>query len=573
MMVGAAGGKRVVKAPTGTTISCRGWLQEAALRMIMNNLDPDVAERPDDLVVYGGSGQGRTELGSASTRSSRRSGTSATTRRSSCSRGSPSPCSRPTVTRRACSSRTRTSCGDWATWDDFRDLEREGPHDVRPDDGRQLDLHRHAGHPPGHVRDLRRARAAALRREPRGQVRADRRHGRHGRRAAAGGHHERRRVPRASRSTRTASSKRIATRLLRHGRRLASTKRSTSCATPSREKRPLSVGLLGNCADVLPGTRAARRQARRRHRPDVRARPAQRATSRPACRSRRRSSFARSDPERYVARSMASMADHVRAMLDFLRARLGRVRLRQQPPRSGARRPASRTPSTIRASCRPIIRPLFCRGKGPFRWVALSGDPRGHQEDRRRSSSGLFPDDARAGPLDPPRAREGRASRGCRPGSAGSATASGRGSGSPSTTRWRPGSFARPIVIGRDHLDSGSVASPYRETESMLDGTDAIADWPILNALVNAVAGATWVSFHHGGGVGIGNSLHAGMVVVADGTPEARRAPRARAHDRSRHGRRAPRRRRVRSRDGVRAEELDQDAHGEVGDGNADARR
>ena len=163
------------------------------------------------------------------------------------------------------------------------------------------------------------------------------------------------------------------------------------------------------------------------------------------------------------------------------------------------------------------IRPLFCEGKGPFRWAALSGDP----EDIRRTDEAileLFPDNEPLRTWITHGAGAGRTSRACRPGSAGSATASATRPGCGST-RWSPpASCAAPIVIGRDHLDCGSVASPYRETEAMLDGSDAIADWPLLNALVNTASGATWVSIHHGGGVGMGRSIHAGQVCVADGT-------------------------------------------------------
>ena len=188
------------------------------------------------------------------------------------------------------------------------------------------------------------------------------------------------------------------------------------------------------------------------------------------------------------------------------------------------------------------IRPLFCEGKGPFRWVALSGDPADIARTDRAVLE-LFPENAGAAPL----AQAGRAkrarSRACPRASAGSATASATEAGLAFNELVRTGEVKAPIVIGRDHLDCGSVASPNRETEAMKDGTDAVADWPILNALVNAVNGASWVCFHHGGGVGIGYSLHAGQVIVADGTDAAARAARARAHLGPGHGRAAPRRR------------------------------
>ena len=185
------------------------------------------------------------------------------------------------------------------------------------------------------------------------------------------------------------------------------------------------------------------------------------------------------------------------------------------------------------------IRPLFCRGIGPFRWAVLSGDPADIDAIDRELAS-LFPDDAllqRWLELAPGRvAFQGLPARICWLGYGDRAKA-----GLAINELVRSGAVSAPVVIGRDHLDSGSVASPYRETEAMRDGSDAIADWPILNALVNVAAGATWVSVHHGGGVGIGNSIHAGMVVVADGTRRRGGAARARAHDRPGHGRRAAR--------------------------------
>ena len=211
---------------------------------------------------------------------------------------------------------------------------------------------------------------------------------------------------------------------------------------------------------------------------------------------------------------------HVRAMLDAAGARRGDVRLRQQHPRAGRSRPASSDAFDIPGFVPEYVRPLFCEGKGPFRWAALSGDPGGHSRDRSA------------------RARDVRARRARSAAGFGMARERVAFQGLPARIFWlgygerarfglalndlvRRGVVKAPIVIGRDHLDTGSVASPNRETEGMRDGSDAIADWPVLNALLNTSSGATWVSVHHGGGVGIGYSLHAGMVVVADGTREA----------------------------------------------------
>ncbi|MFI5274163.1 MAG: urocanate hydratase, partial [Ktedonobacterales bacterium] len=226
----------------------------------------------------------------------------------------------------------------------------------------------------------------------------------------------------------------------------------------------------------------------------------------------------RTDPDEYERHSLASMADHVRAMLDF--DEMGAVvfdygnNLRGQALRVGVE-DAMHFPGFVPA----FVRPLFCRGKGPFRWVALSGDP----ADIRRTDEailGLFPEDESLHRwIQMAQAKiqfQGLPARICWLGYGERDKA-----GLAFNELVRSGEVSAPIVIGRDHLDSGSVASPYRETESMRDGSDAIADWPILNALLNTASGASWVSYHHGGGVGIGYSLHAGVVVVADGTDEA----------------------------------------------------
>ena len=225
-----------------------------------------------------------------------------------------------------------------------------------------------------------------------------------------------------------------------------------------------------------------------------------------------------SDPERYMAEARRSMGEHVQAMLD-LKARGAVVfdygnNIRAEAQKAGVAN-AFDFPGFVPA----YIRPLFCEGKGPFRWAPL-GRPRRPARDRRGGARDAFRTTQRSHAGSGWRASASRP-RACRRASAGSATASARGSAWSSTSSSAAARVKAPIVIGRDHLDAGSVASPNRETEAMRDGSDAVADWPILNALLNAVAGATWVSVHHGGGVGIGYSIHAGMVVVADGTPEA----------------------------------------------------
>ncbi len=283
-------------------------------------------------------------------------------------------------------------------------------------------------------------------------------------------------------------------------------------------QEPKSIGVLGNAAEVLPEL------VLRGVRPDVVTdqTPAHDPLSYiPAGLSIEQATALRqSDPAAYSRRAMASMAAHVRAMLDFQRQ--GAVvfdygnNLRQQAFNAGVK-DAFNYPGFVPA----YIRPLFCEGKGPFRWVALSGDP----QDIYTTDEVIlreFPQDehlARWIRLAQKKVQfQGLPARICWLGYGERARA-----GLAFNELVRQGQVQAPIVIGRDHLDGGSVASPNRETEGMRDGSDAIADWPLLNALINAVGGATWVSIHHGGGVGIGYSIHAGQVVVADGTPEAAR--------------------------------------------------
>jgi urocanate hydratase len=223
-------------------------------------------------------------------------------------------------------------------------------------------------------------------------------------------------------------------------------------------------------------------------------------------------------PERYVERSMASIACHVEAML-ALRARGAVTFDYGNNMRAQAKRAGVENAFDIPGFVPEYVRPLFCEGKGPFRWVALSGDPDDILATDQAALDMFSDDEALCRWIRMARARvkfQGLPARICWLGYGDRARFGHR-----INELVRTGVVKAPIVIGRDHLDAGSVASPYRETEGMLDGSDAIADWPVLNALLNASAGATWVSVHHGGGTGIGYSLHAGMVIVADGTREA----------------------------------------------------
>jgi urocanate hydratase len=290
----------------------------------------------------------------------------------------------------------------------------------------------------------------------------------------------------------------------------------TRVRAAAAERRPLSVGLEGNAAEILP--ELARRGEHFDLVTDQTAAHDPLTGYIPAGLSVEDAAGLRvGDPEEYLRRARESIVRHVEGMLEYVR--LGSYvfdygnNLRGEA-HAGGLEEAFTYPGFVPA----YIRPLFCRGIGPFRWAALSGDE-ADIATIDETLRGLFPDDAalqRWLELAPGRvAFQGLPARICWLGYGDRARA-----GLAINELVRSGKVKAPVVIGRDHLDSGSVASPYRETEAMRDGSDAIADWPILNALLNVAAGATWVSVHHGGGVGIGNSLHAGMVVVADGTDE-----------------------------------------------------
>jgi urocanate hydratase len=505
---------RRIRALRGTTLVCKGWAQEAALRMLMNNLDPEVAERPDDLVVYGGSGKAArnwaafdaivdclTSLDHDETllvQSGKPVGVFRT---------------HPSAPRVLIANSLLVPA--WATWDTFRDLE---------DRGLTMYGQMTAGSwiyigSQGIVQGTYETLAAVARRHFGGSL-----SGRLVVTAGLGGMGGAQ--PLAAVMNGAAAlivevdpqriARRLATKYLDEATEnldeaLDRVRRWT------RDGVARSIGLLGNAADVLP-TLVARdivpdvvtdqtsaHDALNGYIPDGLSLP-------DALRLRQ------TNPDEYVERAMFSMARHVDAMLALKRR--GAVvfdygnNLRAQAQKAGLA-DAFEIPGFVVE----YIRPLFCEGKGPFRWAALSGDP----EDINvtdQAALEMFGDDeglVRWLTL----ARERVAFQGL-----------------PARILWlgygdrarfglrlnalvREGRVRAPLVIGRDHLDSGSVASPYRETEGMRDGSDAIADWPILNALLNASSGATWVSVHHGGGVGIGNSIHAGMVIVADGTLEA----------------------------------------------------
>ncbi len=507
---------RVVRAPRGTAISCRGWIQEAALRMLMNNLDPEVAERPGDLVVYGGTGRAARSWRAydAICTSLRRLDHDETLLVQS---GKPVGVFRTHEDAPRVLIANANLVGRWATWEVFRELERAGLTMYGQMTAGSWIYIGTQGILQGTYETFGAVGAAHYGGSLAGRIVLT------GGLGGMGGAQ-----PLAATMQGAAMlavevdphrlQRRLETRYLDVSTdSLEDAWRRVSAARERGEA--LSVGLLGNCADVLP------EMARRGWVPDVLT--DQTSAHDPlhgyvpaglsldaAARLRQ------SDPAVYVRRARASIAEHVRAMLALQRA--GAVtfdygnNIRTEAKDAGVD-DAFDIPGFVPA----YVRPLFCQGKGPFRWVALSGDP----EDLHRTDDlvlELFPGNehlTRWIRLARERvAFQGLPARICWLGMGERARF-----GVALNDLVRRGEISAPIVIGRDHLDTGSVASPFRETEAMRDGSDAIADWPILNALLNTASGASWVSFHHGGGVGIGNSLHAGQVIVADGTPAAGR--------------------------------------------------
>ena len=505
---------RTVRAPRGTEISCKSWQQEAALRMLMNNLDPEVAERPQDLVVYGGIGKAARNWAcyEAIVRSLRELGNDETLLVQS---GKPVGVFRthPEAPRVLISNSMLVPA--WATWEHFYELDRKGL---------MMYGQMTAGSwiyigTQGILQGTYETFAEAARQHFHGSLK-----GRIVLTAGLGG------MGGAQPLAATMNEGvMIAVEVDRHRieRRLETRYLDVMAETldealaqaraAAAEGRALSIGLLGNAADVLPEL------VRRGVVPDL-------VTDQTSAHDPlngyvpNRMSYEQalvlrqSDPAGYMAEARRSMGEHVQAMLD-LKARGSIVfdygnNIRAEAVKAGVLN-AFDFPGFVPA----YIRPLFCEGKGPFRWACLSGDA----DDLAATDEAVlatFPEDralARWIHLARERVRpQGLPSRICWLGYGERAKM-----GLAFNELVRSGRVKAPIVIGRDHLDAGSVASPNRETEGMRDGSDAVADWPILNALLNAVSGATWVSVHHGGGVGMGYSIHAGMVVLADGTPEA----------------------------------------------------
>jgi urocanate hydratase len=513
--VGRTSARGVIRAPRGTEISCRGWQQEAALRMIMNNLDPEVAERPEELVVYGGTGKAARnwDCFDAIVATLRRLGNDETLLVQS---GKPVAVFRTHESAPRVLIANSNLVGRWANWDTFRELERLG-----------LTMYGQmtAGSwiyigTQGILQGTFETFGAVAHRHFGGSLA-----GRFVLTAGLGGMGGAQ--PLAATMNEAAilavevdearASKRLETRYC--DRLTADLDEALSwIGEATAARRAVSVALIGNAAEVLPEL------VRRGVTPDVLTDQTSAHDTLngyvPAGRDLAAAAELRArDPKRYIAEATASIVDHVRAMLTMQER--GAVtfdygnNIRTVAYDAGLK-DAFAFPGFVPA----YVRPLFCEGKGPFRWVALSGDP----GDIARTDElvlELFPDDAhlrRWITMAGERVRfQGLPARICWLGQGDRARF-----GVAMNDLVASGELRAPIVIGRDHLDTGSVASPFRETEGMRDGSDAIADWPLLNAMLNVASGASWVSFHHGGGVGIGNSLHAGQVIVADGTPEMR---------------------------------------------------
>jgi urocanate hydratase len=505
---------REVRAPRGAERSCPGWPQEAALRMLMNNLDPEVAERPEDLVVYGGTGRAARswEAFDAIVRTLRTLEGDETLLVQS---GKPVGVFRTTPQSPRVLISNAMLVPRWADWETFRELERKGLTMYGQMTAGSWIYIGTQGILQGTYETLGELASQRFDGSLRGRVVLT---------AGLGG------MGGAQPLAVTMNEgialvvevdparieRRVKTRYL--DRSTDEVDEALRWVEEARQEgEATSIGLLGNAAETHPEL------VRRGFAQDV-------VTDQTSAHDplegyvpaglslEDAAELRRDEPEEYTRRAFDSMARQVEAMVAFMDA--GAVtfdygnNLRQGAERGGFSR-AYDYPGFVPA----FIRPMFCEGKGPFRWVALSGDPADILATDRAVAQ-LFPEDERLARwlrmAEERVAFQGLPARICW---------LGYGERHRAGLRFNElvasGEVSAPIVIGRDHLDAGSVASPYRETEGMRDGSDAVADWPILNALLNTAAGAHWVSVHHGGGVGIGNSIHAGMVVVADGSEDA----------------------------------------------------
>ena len=514
---------RTLRAPRGPELSCKGWVQEAALRMLHNNLDPDVAERPQDLVVYGGTGKAARSWDAFDVivRELRTLGNDETLLVQS---GKAVGRFRTTPDAPRVLIANSNLVGHWATWDEFRRLEALGLTMYGQMTAGSWIYIGSQGILQGTYETFVAARRAYLARTPDRAARGGRDGGVWVLTAGLGGMGGAQPLAAtmagmsclAIEVDPTRIAKRIETRYV--DERIDDLDQALARIERAREEgKPVSIGLCANAAEIYPELR------KRGIVPDL-------VTEQTSAHDplngyipagftlEEAATLRREDPEGYVERAKASMAEEVEAMLGF-KADGAEVFDYGNNIRQCAKEAGLASAFDILGFVPAYIRPLFCVGKGPFRWVALSGDPAdiAVTDEAVLAAVPDDPDLRRWMELARDRVKfQGLPSRICWLGYGDRAKV-----GLAFNELVRTGRVKAPIVIGRDHLDCGSVASPNRETEGMKDGSDAIADWAILNALVNTAAGASWVSFHHGGGVGMGMSLHAGMVVVADGTPEA----------------------------------------------------
>ncbi len=501
---------RRVRAPRGTTLTCRSWPQEAAFRMIKNNLDPEVAEHPDELVVYGGTGKAARDWASFDA-IGRTLTTLADDETLLVQSGRPVGVMRTHEWAPRVLIANSNLVPEWATWDEFRRLEALGLTMYGQMTAGSWIYIGTQGILQGTYETFAAVAAKRFGNSLSGTLTVT---------AGAGGMGGAQPLAVTMNGGAVLCADVDPSRIERrvHTRYLDTVAHSIDeavrLATEARANgEALSIGLVANAAELLPALAAM----------DVEVDVVTDQTSAhdpftyiPAGLSLADAAELRQgDPDEYVRRARASMVDHVAAMVSF-QDKGAEVfdygnSLRAEAARGGYER-AFDYPGFVPA----YIRPLFCEGKGPFRWVALSGDP----ADIAATDAAVL-DEL---PDNEPLARwirmasehvafQGLPARICWLGY-GERDRVGRRFNELVAS----GTVSAPIVIGRDHLDCGSVASPYRETEAMLDGSDAIADWPLLNAMVNVASGAAWVSIHHGGGVGIGRSIHAGQVTVADGT-------------------------------------------------------
>jgi len=505
---------RLVKSPVGTKLSCKGWIQEAAMRMLMNNLDPDVAENPEKLIIYGGSGKAARnwECYEAIIKSLKSLENDETLLVQS---GKPVGIFKTHLNAPRVIISNSMLVPDWATWDEFRRLEQLG-----------LTMYGQmtAGSwiyigSQGILQGTYETFAECARKYFSGSLK-----GKFVLTAGLGGMGGAQPLAATMNGAailgvevdRSRAQKRIDTGYLDF---LTDDieEALNKVLTAKQNEEALSVGLIGNAGEILPEI------LKRKIIPDV-------LTDQTSAHDvlngyvpmgmsfKEAIELRKSDPKKYISHSRRTIVKHVQAMLEFQKR--GSITFDYgNNIRGEAKENGVSNAFDILGFVPEFIRPLFCEGKGPFRWAALSGDPNDIYETDKAVKETFPENKALCNWIDLAQKKvrfQGLPARICWLGYGERAKM-----GKIFNRLVADKKVKAPIVIGRDHLDCGSVASPNRETEGMKDGSDAIADWPILNALLNSIGGASWVSVHHGGGVGIGKSIHAGMVVVADGTKEA----------------------------------------------------